>query len=77
MKSFDDATRQVAGLMAAVGGNVDAYEDETVSSAPTSPAVSTFDAAIASVEATIQHNEPVSPPIVDERSTGGTWSWSS
>jgi hypothetical protein len=59
MKSFDDATRQVAGLMAAIGGNVDAYEDEKSSGA--SPLATTFDAAVASVEAQIQHNEPRPP----------------
>jgi len=59
MKSFDDATRQVAGLMAAIGGNVDAYEDEKSSEA--SHPATTFDAAIASVEAQIQHNDS-SPP---------------
>ena len=59
MKSFDDATRQVAGLMAAIGGNVDAYEDEESSKA--SLLATTFDAAIASVEAQIQHNDS-SPP---------------
>jgi hypothetical protein len=54
MKSFDDATNQVAGLMAAVGGNVDAYEDESSST----KVASNFEAANASVEAHIQHNEP-------------------
>ena len=63
MKSFDDATRQVAGLMAAVGGNVDAYEDEATSSAPPVPGIPCFDAAIASVEAHIQHNEPTRPSV--------------
>jgi hypothetical protein len=66
MQSFDDATRQVAGLMAAVGGNVDAYEDEKSSAptAPSAPSIPCFDAAIASVEAHIQHNEPTSSPTL-------------
>lgn len=59
MKSFDDATRQVAGLMAAIGGNVDAYEDDQSSGA--SVLTTTFEAAVASVEAQIQHNEPIAP----------------
>jgi hypothetical protein len=59
MKSFDEATRQVAGLMAAIGGNVDAYEDDQSSGA--SHLATTFDAAVASVEAQIQHNEPRPP----------------
>ena len=60
MKSFDDATRQVAGLMAAIGGNVDAYEDDKSSKVSVSSTLC-FDAALASVEAHIQHNEPTQP----------------
>lgn len=56
-KSFEQATRQVADLMAAVGQGVDAYEDETHPPAPTS-----FEAALASVEAAEQHADPVFPP---------------
>lgn len=55
MKSFDDATKEVAGLMAAIGGNVDAYEEDNTSSAP--PA-SSFEAAYATAQSHIQHNEP-------------------
>lgn len=56
-KSFAEATRQVANLMAAVGQGVDAYEDETRPPAPTS-----FEAALASVEAAEQHADLVLPP---------------
>jgi hypothetical protein len=59
MKSFDEATRQVTDLMVAIGGSVDAYEDEKSSSAPLAPAISSFEAAHASVQAHIQHNEPM------------------
>lgn len=53
MKSFSEATDQVAGLMAAAGGNVDAYEDESSLKLH----ISNFEAASASVEANIQYNE--------------------
>lgn len=56
-KSFAEASRQVADLMAAVGQGVDAYEDETHPPAPTS-----FEAALASVEAAEQHADPVFTP---------------
>jgi len=62
MKNFDDATRQVAGLMAAIGGNVDAYEDDKSLKVST-PSAPNFDAAIASVEASIQYNEPTRPSV--------------
>lgn len=58
MKSFEEATHQVAGLMAAIGGNVDAYEGEVTPSAPPVAAISSFEAAYASAQAHIQHNEP-------------------
>jgi hypothetical protein len=58
MKSFNEATHQVAGLMAAIGGNVDAYEEETTSSAPPVVATNSFEAAYASAQSHIQHNEP-------------------
>lgn len=60
MKSFEEATNQVVGLMTAIGGGVDAYEDEKPSSAPLTPApaASSFEAAHASVQAHIQQNEP-------------------
>lgn len=59
MKSFEEATQQVAGLMAAIGGSIDAYEEDKPSSVPASPARDSFEAAHASVQAHIQHNEPV------------------
>lgn len=58
MKSFNEATNQVAGLMAAIGGNVDAYEGDTTPSAPPVAEANSFEAAYASAQAHIQHNEP-------------------
>lgn len=58
MKSFDEATNQVAGLMAAIGGSLDAYEEEKPSSASPAPEASnTFEAAYASVQSHLQQNE--------------------
>ncbi len=69
--SFDEATSKIATLMASVGGNVDAYENE-------GPAVvevgnSTFEAALASITSHVQHNEISTGqphPILDDTSNG-------
>lgn len=60
MKSFNEATSQVAGLMAAIGGSLDAYEEDHTSSAPPVPETNNaFEAAYASVQSHLQHNEVV------------------
>lgn len=62
-KSFEEAERQVANLVAAVGGNVDAYEEESrTPSVPSSPADTTFEAAKALVDNAIQHHDPTGRP---------------
>lgn len=72
MKSYDDACRQVENLMAAIGGGVNAYEEEKYKTSP-SPAENSFEAAVASVEAAAQRLDPSGAPVAGPKALPSGW----